>query len=169
MNRPAEFDEFADDYEAALEKGISLSGEDGAYFAQARVTWTARRLLQLGHHPSAALDFGCGTGSTTPLLLGLDGVESVVGTDVSRGLLDVARRDFASPGTAFIPLEEPLEEMFDLAYCNGVFHHIPPGGTRLGGHLCASVPAARGPLRVLGEQPVEPRDTTDHAADPVRP
>jgi SAM-dependent methyltransferase len=121
----AEFDAFTDDYEDALEQGIRLSGEDRAYFAQGRVNWVGKRLAELGEMPRTILDFGCGTGSTTPYLGALPGAERVIGTDVSGGLLALARRDHGGPDTAFVEPHDVPADAVDVAYCNGVFHHIP--------------------------------------------
>ena len=74
------------------------------------------------------LDFGCGTGSATPWLREVLGAGRVVGVDVSEGSLRVARRDHGSPRADFRRLDRyaPAGEL-DAAFCNGVFHHIPPG------------------------------------------
>ena len=119
----ASFDEFADDYEAALEKGISVSGESKDYFAERRVVWLKGTLG--GHRPAVVLDYGCGTGSATPFLQDILGVDRVVGVDVSTRSLEVARRSY-SARTEFHTLDEYIPDgTMDLAYCNGVFHHIP--------------------------------------------
>jgi SAM-dependent methyltransferase len=128
------------------------------------------------------LDFGCGDGATTPLLVSALRAEAAVGVDVSAKALEIARKNCAAwvaGDTRGEPLAksvgrkhlagnapgEPLaqnargkpqiryqsvEEFrarlrqtaqggardhagrgmageFDLAYCNGVFHHIAPG------------------------------------------
>ena len=123
---PAGFDRYATNYHDELNRGLTLAGEDADYFAHARVAWLTGRLGQLGVRPATVLDFGCGTGSTVPLLLGIAGVESVVGTDASAASLAVARDSHPGPEATFQPLDAPIERPVDLAYCNGVFHHIPP-------------------------------------------
>jgi SAM-dependent methyltransferase len=122
----AEFDAYAGDYESALAQGVRLSGEDSSFFAEGRVAWLRERLAELGAPSRTLLDFGCGTGSTTPFLLALPGAEHLVGTDVSGELLEVARREHGSERAEFIPLRDPPAGRIDVAYCNGVFHHIPP-------------------------------------------
>lgn len=123
----AGFDAYATDYEAALRQGVSLSGEDSSFFVRGRVAWLGRRLDDLSMRPRTVLDFGCGTGSATPHLLALPSVERVIGVDVSSGLLEVARREHGSERATFATLDDPLPSVhIDLAYCNGVFHHIPP-------------------------------------------
>lgn len=122
---PAAFDAYADRYEEALQRGVGLSGEDSSYFASERVAWVGRQLARLGMDVPKVLDFGCGTGATTQYLLQLPGTAAVLGTDVSSRLIEAARRDFGSDCVEFATLAEKPHFRADLAYCNGVFHHIP--------------------------------------------
>lgn len=126
-----EFDEFADNYDEALEKGLQVTGEDKDYFAQGRVSWLAKRLRTLSFSPRHVLDFGCGTGSATPFLLQLADAIKVTGVEVSAKSLTVARRLHASNRAEF-HLRDDFQphENVDLAFCNGVFHHIPPAERR---------------------------------------
>ena len=122
---PSEFDQYADDYDKALEQGIGISGEDKTYFAEGRVR-ILRECLDAGHSQPVVLDFGCGTGQATPFLFAGLGASRVVGVDVSEGQLAVARRDHGSANAVFHPIDEfkPAGQI-DVAFCNGVFHHIP--------------------------------------------
>ncbi len=123
----AEFDEYAGDYDAALNQGLAASGESKEYFAQGRVDWLSGILKQQQFTPRRIMDFGCGTGASTPFLLDTLQSESLVGVDVSRGLLKVAAKDFGSARARFALIAEyDGESEIDLAFCNGVFHHIPP-------------------------------------------
>jgi SAM-dependent methyltransferase len=110
-----------------LNQGLSLSGESREYFAHQRVRWLAARLSGLGVHPSRVLDYGCGTGSTSPELLDQLHARIVVGVDASRESLDVATETHADPRLQFETMDD-LEPSgtFDVAYCNGVFHHVAP-------------------------------------------
>jgi SAM-dependent methyltransferase len=121
------FDQYAADYDGALARGISVSGEDKEFFARGRIAWLAKMLRQKNLSPKAALDFGCGTGQAAPLLKEIIRAEKILGVDVSEGLLGVARRESGGSGIEFRALKnhQPAGE-FDLAFCNGVFHHIPP-------------------------------------------
>jgi SAM-dependent methyltransferase len=123
----AEFDEYAAEYDAALARGLSVTGEDRDYFARGRIDWLANCLRELGEQPASAIDFGCGTGGAAPFLFDLIGVESICGVDSSSRSLDVARRTHGSRQAQFSLLTdyEPDGRM-DIAFCNGVFHHIPP-------------------------------------------
>lgn len=124
----AEFDAHAADYDRALNQGLSLSGESKEYFARERIRWLAGRLAGLGVRPARVLDYGCGTGSSGPeLLRQLDAAE-VVGVDASSEILAVARREHPDPRLQFKLISEVEPSgLFDLAFCNGVFHHVEPG------------------------------------------
>jgi SAM-dependent methyltransferase len=122
------FDDYAGNYDSALNQGLSLSGEPKEYFAHERVRWLTARLSDLGVRPSHVLDYGCGTGGTSPELLEQLHAGMVVGVDASRESLDVARTMHADPRLQFKAISDldPSGE-FEVAYCNGVFHHVEPG------------------------------------------
>lgn len=122
----AEFDEFAGDYDAELSKGLSLTGESKEYFAEGRMRWIRHRFTKLGFAPKSALDFGCGTGGSTPYFFNILGSESLTGVDPSEESLEFARSEYANYSVSFCPASEfGAEATVDLAFCNGVFHHIP--------------------------------------------
>lgn len=124
----AEFDSYAAEYELALAKGLSVTGENSDYFARGRVAWLSNCVHQQVPRPRLALDFGCGTGSATRYLLDLMGVETVIGLDVSSKSLDVAKKNYGSEHARFLLFDEyQPNEGVDLVFCNGVFHHIPLG------------------------------------------
>lgn len=115
---------FAD---ADLAKGLALSGESREYFVEGRLAAARRRLEGLGRRVEAVLDFGCGRGGTTPRLVEFLGARRAVGVDPSLELLEEARARHASATVEFrLPEELGRDERFDLAYCNGVFHHVEP-------------------------------------------
>lgn len=74
-----------------------------------------------------ALDVGCGVGLTDRYLGELS---SVVGVDISPGVLEVARE--ANPGVWYVEYDGkrlPFEdESFDLAFTICVLHHVPVAG-----------------------------------------
>lgn len=124
--KTSEFDAYAGNYHSALNQGLSLSGENAEYFARGRVSRLSRRLSELQVTPRTVLDFGCGTGATVPLLLELDGVEHVIATDESTGLLERGQQEHGSDRASFQPLSVEVRSCVDVAYCSGVFHHIEP-------------------------------------------
>ena len=121
-----DFDEYASTYDAALGRGLVASGENKEYFARERVTWLGRRLGELGIRPRSVLDFGCGTGSAIPFLRERLGAEEILGIDDSVASLEVAERCRDSDLRFMLREEFQPKESFDLVFCNGVFHHIPP-------------------------------------------
>jgi SAM-dependent methyltransferase len=122
-----EFDQYANDYEALVERSLAPSGEGPSYFARRRAEFLAKRLAELGVRPETVLDFGCGTGGAVPHLLDVLGAGHVIGVDPSEKSLEVARRRHAGRRATFVlPFARSQAGDVDVAYCNGVFHHIPP-------------------------------------------
>ncbi len=78
-----EFDRYAHEYDEALTKGLRISGQDRDFFARGRIAWLARELQKNGATSLSVMDFGCGTGSSTPYFIELLGVRSVMGIDIS--------------------------------------------------------------------------------------
>jgi SAM-dependent methyltransferase len=121
------FDSYAHDYDSVLNRGLAISGEDKTFFAKGRILWLSRCLKKLGFAPASVLDYGCGTGTATPFFFDILAAERVVGVDVSATSLTVARDAHSS-----LPVEYALTSdhtptgSIDLAFCNGVFHHVPP-------------------------------------------
>jgi len=121
------FDEYAAAYEEALSNAIAPSGEGREYFAEGRVAWLKRCLEQRSETPKALLDFGCGDGATTPLLLKVLNAERAVGIDVSTKSLEIAQKQHAAERIRYESIDTfDGSGQIDLAYCNGVFHHILP-------------------------------------------
>jgi len=125
---PSEFDAYAEDYENALQQGLSVSGESSDYFARHRVEWFSRRLHERGLPVPGGrgMDFGCGVGNSIPHLLQTLRLSQVVGLDISAQSLRIARSRFPSlPVEWNSPFHYASQMDRDLVYCNGVFHHIP--------------------------------------------
>lgn len=116
----------AQEYDALLQQGIGLSGEDKGFFIRGRLRDLQRR-LPVGFHPRRILDFGCGVGDTAHLLAGLYPGARIVGLDNSRRSLEYARRTYGTDRISFYhPDDFTRSDPVDLCYSNGVFHHIPP-------------------------------------------
>jgi SAM-dependent methyltransferase len=121
----AVFDAYAARYDAELNKGLRLSGEPKEYFAKERMLRLRERLEEYGCRPSAALDFGCGTGTSTPYFFDILGVRSLRGMDPSDSSLEEGRRRWRGLEVTFAKDPSGWAHSCDLAFCNGVFHHIP--------------------------------------------
>ena len=134
----AEFDAYAARYDQELAEGLGLTGEGKEYYARGRMRWLAKRLREMGAaNPQTVLDFGCGLGNATPLFFEYLGAKRVVGVDVSDALLARARAAFAGePRVSFHRIDPKASGnssasyeargSADVAFVNGVFHHIPP-------------------------------------------
>jgi trans-aconitate methyltransferase len=124
----AEFDQYADSYDQLLNTALSATGESKEYFADGRVRRVAELLHRLNYPPChRAMDFGCGTGSSTPFLKKYFPAAHLVGVDNSDQSVRIATAEHGS-NAIFHNVTSP--EMcsasdFDLAITNGVFHHIP--------------------------------------------
>ena len=119
--------DLADEYEAMLMRGVSLSGEHWSFFARGRVE-DLRRRLPATVAPRRILDFGCGIGYTTNLLADAFPAAAVVGIDTSADALRRAEAAYGSARVRFEPVDGfSGDASFDLCYTNGVFHHIQPG------------------------------------------
>ena len=121
------FDHYANEYDAALEMGISVSGEDKNFFAKARVEYLARRLKKYDFAPWRIVDFGCGTGSAIPFLTTFFPNAFVLGVEISTKSIEIAKKLHKSTCVEFRQADSSWADgSFDLVFCNGVFHHIPP-------------------------------------------
>jgi SAM-dependent methyltransferase len=124
---PAEFDRFARIYEQDLAKSLSVTGEGREFYAQKRIDWTAQCVDRLGYSAKRILDYGCGDGANVPMLAARFRADHVLGVDVSAESISVAREANPVEGLHFLCTVEwtPAADI-DLAFTNGVFHHIPP-------------------------------------------
>lgn len=122
----SEFDPYADEYESALDRGLTLSGESRDFFAHARVAWLRKCLVEQGRIANDVLDFGCGVGTTMPILREKLDPRRITGVDISARSIEIARKATGSSIAQFHVLAQfNAASEFDVAYCNGVFHHVP--------------------------------------------
>lgn len=123
----AEFDAIATNYSDILNAGLEVTGEKLDYYASRRIAWLKEMVHGLGFCPvRRVLDFGCGGGASVPLLASAFDEALVLGVDVSRSSLEEGRRLYRGPNIQFEDVASlPAASPFDVAYCNGVFHHIP--------------------------------------------
>jgi SAM-dependent methyltransferase len=116
-----EFDAAAADYREQLNQGLKFTGESMEFFAKTRIEW----LVKLGVASKSCLDFGCGTGTAAPMLSSVLKPERLAGTDPSGESIAIAREKHGHLAQFATELSPDEKGSFDLAYCNGVFHHIP--------------------------------------------
>lgn len=124
---PAEFDRFARSYEQDLAKSLAATGEGREFYAQKRIDWTAQCVGRLGYSVKRILDYGCGDGANVSMLAARFHAEHVLGVDVSAESISVAREANPAQGLQFLcTVDWSPAANIDLAFTNGVFHHIPP-------------------------------------------
>jgi SAM-dependent methyltransferase len=124
---PAEFDRFAGSYDEDLAKSLAVTGESREFYAQTRIDWTEQCLTRLGGSVQRILDYGCGDGANVPMLAEKFHANYVLGVDISSASIAVARQSRAADRLHFLCMDEWTPDgSLDLAFTNGVFHHIPP-------------------------------------------
>ncbi|HEX7887269.1 MAG TPA: class I SAM-dependent methyltransferase [Phenylobacterium sp.] len=126
----SEFDKFADEYLAAHEQNLGVTGEGPEYFARYKIDALARLYRRQGYpSPRSILDFGCGIGASIPHLAAAFPDASIVGLDLSERSLAIANSRF--PGLADYRLHQAGDMSglgrFDLIFSSCVFHHIEAG------------------------------------------
>jgi SAM-dependent methyltransferase len=122
----AEFDEFARKYEKTMERACAVSGESPDFYAMERMQWCRRRLHRW-FPADTVLDFGCGTGGSIRYFFDTLGCKKVIAIDPSVESLQVAKERHSGLNVRLTTPDEftPAGDI-SLAFCNGVFHHIPP-------------------------------------------
>jgi len=117
----------ADEYEAMLQQGTRLSGDDRHFFVRGRIRDLVEHLPP-AFTPGRILDFGCGLGDASRHLAEVFPEAEVVGVDAAAGALSWAREHHAGARVSFATVERlPEQGVFDLCYVNGVLHHVAPG------------------------------------------
>ena len=123
----AEFDRFARSYDQDLAKSLAPTGEGREYYAQKRIDWTAHCVAPLDVSVQRILDYGCGDGASVPMLAERFQAGQVLGVDVSADSITIARESYGREGLEFLCTRDwTPDSSVDLAFTNGVFHHIGP-------------------------------------------
>ena len=121
-----QFDNYSQDYDVQLNRGLAVTGESKEYYALGRMQRVAKVLSCMNTEITSVLDYGCGIGNATPLFFEILKARHVIGVDVSSESLKIAREQFGNYSVHFELIEKfTPERNLDLVFCNGVFHHIP--------------------------------------------
>lgn len=129
-----EFDNFADDYDTLLQKSISASGYEAAYFDEHKIKTLFNDYTNdkaTSKNNITIMNFGCGTGKSEKYINEYFTGCAVCSVDVSEKSIDVAReknKEFKNMQFfKFDKVEElaNLDKKFDIIFVANVFHHIP--------------------------------------------
>src|SRR5688500_16464669 len=93
----AEFDRFADEYDAQHRANIAITGEGPEFFAAYKVAELARLVRALPEPPRRVLDFGSGIGNSIPFFREHFPRAELTCADASSRSLDLSRRRFPGP------------------------------------------------------------------------
>jgi SAM-dependent methyltransferase len=125
----AEFDRFADEYDAQHRANIAITGESPDYFAAYKIAEFAGFSPERQVGPLRILDFGSGTGNALPFFRQYFPGARLTCADPSSRSIAMSRQRF--PGSEEYSIIEGREiqhdaASFDMAFSACVFHHIPP-------------------------------------------
>lgn len=147
----AEFDRHAASYDAQHQKSIRASGEDPEYFAEYKKHCMTRLLGD--EYAAPVLDFGCGIGNLTHLLVSAFG--NVSGYDPSSESVKTAR--VRSPGCTFFDDADALPNShFGAVVLANVLHHVPVAERAGVMATIARVLAPGGKLLIFEHNPMNP-------------
>lgn len=159
------FDRFASGYVEDVDRSVSFTGRDSAFYARRKVEVLEEIVLR-GSRPLGALsllDVGCGTGTTDQVLA--PRVRSLHGVDVSAEMLVQARQnvpeaEFSWYDGATFPFDDGA---FDVVVAICVFHHIPVAQRRQVASEMVRVTRPGGFVAVFEHNPYNP--LTRHAVN----
>lgn len=119
--KKVDFDDFTENYNQLLNEKTRFFSSNEEYFARYKVDIVRRQV----HTPvNRLLEYGCGIGRNIKFLQQSFPNAVIVGSDISGGSLEIARRD--NVGVEFVQEDENVEPMglFDVIIVAGVFHHV---------------------------------------------
>ncbi|NLU37557.1 MAG: methyltransferase domain-containing protein [Bacteroidales bacterium] len=122
------FDDYSLKYHQTLNDTLKVTGENSMYFCCERVKWMKQKISNFfpEHNIKHIIDYGCGTGDTIPIINEIFKPLLLTGIDISVKSIDLAKAKYQTRNITFYEnYKTPKSLTFDLAYCNGVFHHIP--------------------------------------------
>lgn len=125
--RDVDFDRYANDYEDDVDRSVSFTGRNSAFYARRKVE-ILEEIVRQGLGPLkelSLLDVGCGTGTTDQVLAPC--VRSLHGVDVSMEMLIKAQRNVPEAQFSWYDGERlPFDDgQFDVVVAICVLHHIP--------------------------------------------
>jgi 2-polyprenyl-3-methyl-5-hydroxy-6-metoxy-1,4-benzoquinol methylase len=122
-DRLEDFDKFADDYKKILDDSLKLGGEKGDYFTQYKSNYIARYLGS--NFSGKILDYGCGIGLLSEVLLKQFPQAAIDGYDVSVASIERVPKFLKEQGK-FTSDTSFLSPDYDVIVIANVLHHIEP-------------------------------------------
>jgi SAM-dependent methyltransferase len=123
----AEFDRFADEYQAMHACNIAVTGETPEYFHRYKIESLAHHVRKAALASDRILDFGSGIGNSIPHFRSLFAHASLICADVSARSIAIASRRFPG-GETHVLIKDTLAPIdpgsLDIAFSSCVFHHI---------------------------------------------
>lgn len=123
MTERVNFDDYTEQYNQLLQQQTAFFSSNDAYFALYKVALIKSRLSR---PVKRILEYGCGIGRNIPFLREVFPQAEVVGTDISRASLGIARQ--SQPDVRFfVEGEDDTSKlgMFDVIFVAGIYHHVP--------------------------------------------
>jgi SAM-dependent methyltransferase len=144
-----------EEYEAMLQQGIALTGNDRYFFINGRFDFMMGRDSDslLG---KKILDFGCGTGDGAAELARRFPESVVYGFDPSEKAIEFARYRHLSERLHFVDKQALKEIQFDLIFLNCVLHHIEPEKRQETVCFLASLLSPEGRIWIFENNPANP-------------
>jgi SAM-dependent methyltransferase len=120
--KKVDFDDYTESYNKLLAERTDFFSASTEYFARYKVDLVRN---QVNSPVNRLLEYGCGIGRNIPFIKQAFPNAVIVGSDISKASLEIARRD--NPQVEFLQEEEnfALVNPFDVIFVTGVFHHIP--------------------------------------------
>lgn len=147
------FDEFADSYQALLDKSIAITGESGDYFAAIKARYAASVLG--AEFAGSLLDFGCGIGLLSRALAKQFPTAQRDGFDLSRQSIAAIDPALARSGL-FTSDEHDLRAEYDAIIVANVMHHVPVAERRTVVQSLANRLSPAGRLFIFEHNPANP-------------
>ena len=124
----AEFDRFADAYDAQHRENVAVTGEGPEYFAEYKIRQLRQIVGREQISVSRICDFGSGIGNSIPFFRKYFPDAALTSADVSERSLTLGSQRYPGNGNTVliegsrIPCDA---NRFDVAFSACVFHHIP--------------------------------------------
>jgi SAM-dependent methyltransferase len=144
-----------EEYEAMLQKGIALTGNDRHFFIHGRFDFMLSRSC-MKENPGKILDFGCGTGDATAELARRYPDAIIYGYDPAVKAMDFARNEHQMARLHFVDDSDLKRMQFDLIFLNCVLHHILPENRQETIQLLSGLLQSEGQLWIFENNPANP-------------